>query len=191
MSYSVENPAHSSPHVTQELEKFLKPVVVLMKVLGFNLSYLPEHVPHRLQSRLVKLLGWIFLITNLINCVTILYILSIKFQVKGRSSTILWTLKITFFNDMMFKLLNHLSLLITVSDTSTQLQLSKILQKLSFPGLKIRQLSVPVIIIFLTVKLSINLQFLLFIVRRVNILFFNIGLLIYFHVWMLHDFKRP
>lgn len=152
MANSVEIPIRYSLSSNQELEKYLKPIAILMKVFGFNMP-LSGQLGDCLQNRFVILLGWMFLLTNLLSCIALMYIVSFSYDVSmKRSLTISWTLTITYINDIMFKILIHLYLLVIVGATTKQLQLIKILQKLSFPGLKIRQFPIPITILLLLVR---------------------------------------
>ena len=126
-----------------ELFRFLRPVVIFLRFMGIQLAQPGNH------GLFMRLLSVFFLVANVCVCFVVLSMVLKQSDFKT-SGTISWTLWISFINEALFKLSSHFSLLILAAG-SKPTQLWAIIQQLSIPGLKIRQLSKTALIIFFLV----------------------------------------
>lgn len=140
--------AHEVYNTDDEVERFLKPLVIYLKFLGISLKLSDSVIKNRLNC----LLGWLVLVITLswniyISCNFVFA----NYEQFTRVSTFSITMFVGLTSDILFKLLNHVALLKLAKHSKYQ-ELMKIIHRLSFSGLKIRQYSTVALVLFLLVS---------------------------------------
>lgn len=92
------------------MESFLKPIAVVLRFIGipFHSSDLSSS---SLCDKLQRIWGWILFLFHLVACVIVINLMG-KTHGQSKTKTISWTLYITLSNEILFRITNHLSLLL-------------------------------------------------------------------------------
>ena len=138
-----------------DVARFLKPLLVYLKCLGVPWARSKEDKQFQFRLSkifLIRLFGWLLFLFN----IGVYSDYTIEYSTfRNNDTTFTLTIVIIYANELFFKVINHLSLLF-LSGSIKQIQLFQLLRELSYPGLKIRQLSGTMLLIFLMVSSDSN-----------------------------------
>lgn len=118
--------------------RYLKPLMIFLKCIGIEWARENEDRPRDRIKYFVQFIGWLFFAQSI--GVYILYSFFIPNSFFQQNLTNTLNLIIIYTNEILFKAVNHLSLLF-LAGSFRQLQLVRIFRQLDYPGLKIRQSS--------------------------------------------------
>lgn len=140
-----------------ELELYLRPIVLFLRLTGIQL---PQSGRNRFFFRLANV---IFFAADVCMCVIVIKMILSHYwgRAEVTTMTISWALLISFTNEILFKLSGHLSLIVKAAGPEPS-RLWKTIKQLSFPGLKIRQFTKSVLVVYLLVRpfeLLLNFRF--------------------------------
>lgn len=116
----------------------LKPLVIFLKCLGIEWIRENEAGPRHRVNGLIRLMGWLFFAQNVGSC--FVYISLISSTLPLQNLTAKFSFAIIYTNEILFKVINHLALLL-LAGSPRQLQLERIFRQLDYSGLNIKQSS--------------------------------------------------
>ena len=134
---------------------YFRPLVYLLSFLGIPLI-LHRDASNTCKYRLLRLWGWILFAVNVASAIGVVYVQILgtnalaatqKFSV---TSTMTWIATVMQLNVTTFRLGSHLNFLF-LPGSSQQIEMTKVIRSLWFPGLKVRPLSIVTLIILLLV----------------------------------------
>lgn len=148
--------ANEKHNKDDDVERFLKPLLFYLKCLGVPWASSKEKEKpsaSRVSKFLIRLFGWMLFVLNISSYID--YTLQYS-MFRKTDTTLKITAAITYANEFFFKIINHLSLLF-LAESSRGVQLVQIFRELSYPGLKIRQVSGLMLFLFLMVSFQIDI----------------------------------
>lgn len=130
--------------------RFLKPLLIYLKCLGvpWAIDSHEKQPPQRhLTNFFIRLMGWLLFAANV---GSFMYYVVLQSSYMDEKTTVTLTIIIILGNELFLKVINHLSLLF-LTRSARQIRLFQIIRHLSYPGLKIKQVSGIMLFIFLLV----------------------------------------